>query len=119
MVIGSGESLAVMQTSAAGARESVVVMVRLQPPAMLPASRRASSTTKSDHVPFGSVLSKTEKKVLVYGISGAGGGNESAVPGPAKLTGRKVPETICSVSGSAAAALSSKVRVTLFRAKPA
>ena len=55
-------------------------MVSDQPPAMLPESRAASSTTKRFHVPFGLVPLKMESALAVEKEAGAGAGKVSVVP---------------------------------------
>ena len=56
---------------------SSVVMLRLQPSAIEPASSDVSSYTYNDHVPLGLVPLKTDKAVP-YGPDGVGGGIRSA-----------------------------------------
>ena len=66
-----------------GARFPPVVSVKLQPPAMVPRSCDASSTTYSDQAPFGLVPMKSDA-VSLYGPAGAGAGNGSPL---SKLVG--------------------------------
>src|SRR2546425_12999452 len=71
-----------------------VVRLMLQPP-IVPCSKRSSSMTKRDQVPFGSMPTMLERSTG-YGASGAGAGNGSA---GGKSVGRYVPETIWPFSG--------------------
>jgi len=91
-------------------RTGMVLIVRLQPPEMLPASGLASSTMNKLQVPFGSVPLKTDKDAAP-GVSGAGGGKENWKL-DSLLVGLNVPETSGPESGNEVGASSSKVRVT-------
>src|SRR5689334_4986359 len=84
-----------------------VLMVKVQPPAMLPWSPGPWSWTNNDHVPLGLVPLKLASGA-VYGPAGAG----DAKLGEPKAEGLNVPETIWLLSGSVLAAASSNVSVT-------
>src|ERR1043165_8883755 len=90
---------------------SMVVNLRLQPPAIIPVPPCDwSAITKRDQTPLASVSLKTDK-LAGYGPLGAGAGKASA--SEVKSVGLNIPETIWLASGSAEAALSSKVKVRL------
>ena len=89
---------------------ATVVMLRHQPPAMLPPSPPVSSTTYKLHTPFGSVPLNTLKADPPAG-AGAGDGNGSPAP---MFVGLNVPDDSAPASGRLFAAASSSVKVTLL-----
>jgi hypothetical protein len=86
----------------------IVVIVMLQPPAMLPASPAPSSDTYKLHVPFGAVALNTESAAPPAG-AGAGAGKVSPAP---VFVGLNVPLANGPASGREVAAASSSVNVT-------
>ena len=87
----------------------VVIMLRHQPPAMIPPSPAVSSITYRLHTPFGFVPLNTFNADPPDG-TGAGGGNTS-VP-PSRFVGLNVPDTSGPIAGRFVAAASSSVNVT-------
>src|ERR1051325_5285222 len=111
---GSGTSVIVTLKSADAGIVPEVVIVTDQPREMLPSSSTASSTTNSDHAPFG-FDPLNVARVESNGVGGAGEGNKSPIR---KFVGLFVPETICPESGRLVAAASSNLSVTFVITLP-
>ena len=73
--LGAATSAVVVATAA-----SSVVIVRLQPPLMLPTSPVVSSTMYRLHVPLGAVPVNAAASVVLTLGAGAGAGKESGFP---------------------------------------
>src|SRR5438445_585259 len=78
--IGSGALAPVTDRSAGAVTMSEVLIARLHPPAIFPASPAVSSTTYKDQVPLGSIPLNTDRSVFVKGGGGAGGRNVPTLP---------------------------------------
>lgn len=91
-----------------------VVMVRLQPPAMLPTSPLVSSTMNSLHSPLGLMPAKAPAKVVWLDGVGAGAGKLSTAAPGLLFVGGNVPLGTLTISGTPEAAESEKVRLMLL-----
>jgi hypothetical protein len=91
----------------------VGTMFTHHPPVMVPKSVENWSLTYKLHVPFG--FPENAESAEPPSVTGAGAGKVSTPPA---LVGLNVPETICVESGSEAAALSFKTRLTPTMSKP-
>ena len=112
VLVGVGDAVAVL-VGVAQTPPSVMMLIS-HPPVIVPESVPKSSTTYSDHVPFGAVPTKVDRADEPVTGVGAGAGNGSPVP---RLVALYVPVTKAAVVMEATAS-SSSVRVTFTASVP-